>query len=139
MLIENLFNKLQINHHKKIVNYIKDFDIINIIDVGTHKGEFLQSCLNLEHVKKFYCFEPQISMISYLKKKLLNNKKIELFECALDSVVSKSGGKLKMRASETEVCASGRVRPRMRGRAPGGTALAGRLVGAGRAAGAGLW
>ncbi len=89
MLIENLFNKLQINHHKKIVNYIKDFDIINIIDVGTHKGEFLQSCLNLEHVKKFYCFEPQISMISYLKKKLLNNKKIELFECALDSVVSK--------------------------------------------------
>jgi len=89
MIIENLFNKLQISHHKKIVNYIKDFDIIYIVDVGTHKGEFLQSCLNLEHVKKFYCFEPQFSMISYLKKKFSINKKIELYDLALDSVISK--------------------------------------------------
>ena len=41
-LIENLFNPLSSFHHKRILKYLFKLDIDKVIDVGAHKGEFLE-------------------------------------------------------------------------------------------------
>ena len=35
-------------HHKRISRYLRELDIEKIIDIGAHKGEFLEKCLKLK-------------------------------------------------------------------------------------------
>ena len=58
MIIEKIFYSFSYYHHYRIVNYIKKFNISYYIDVGAHKGEFLEQILKFKY-KKIYCFEPQ--------------------------------------------------------------------------------
>ena len=57
--IEKIFNPLSSFHHKRIFMYLKKLDIDKVIDIGAHKGEFLEKMLKIEKVKSFYAFEPQ--------------------------------------------------------------------------------
>ena len=88
-LIENIFNPISSYHHKRILNYLKKLNIEIIIDVGAHKGEFLETMLNLESVKSFYAFEPQKDIFEILKKKFSDNKKITLYNYAMDKEITK--------------------------------------------------
>ena len=90
MLLENFINFLDKNyHHKRIINFLKNYKIDLIIDVGSHKGEFLLNIINYLTFKKAYSFEPQIEVFDILKKKLNNNEKIIYNNIALSNIIGK--------------------------------------------------
>ena len=92
MIIEKIFNFISKFHHYKIASYAKNLDCKILIDVGSHKGEFLKSFLDINKIHKFYCFEPQIEVFKILKKEFKNNKKVKLHNFAL----GESQGKKKI-------------------------------------------
>ena len=58
-IIEKIFNPLSAFHHKRISRYLRKLDIDKIIDIGAHKGEFLENILSIEKINSVYAFEPQ--------------------------------------------------------------------------------
>ena len=82
-ILEKFFNFLDFFHQKRIFYFVKNFKINTIIDVGSHKGEFLSYFIKNKKINKFYAFEPQIIPFKVLKKKFKNNKKIKIFNLAL--------------------------------------------------------
>ena len=88
-MLENFFNLVDKYHQSRIVNFLKLIDLDNIIDVGSHKGEFLSYVLKLNKIKKVYAFEPQIEINKILKQKYIKNKNVEIFNIALDKDISK--------------------------------------------------
>ena len=83
MFIDSFFNIISKFHHHRISLYSKNLDFNNLIDIGTHKGEFLESFLKIKKIKKFYCFEPQKKIYDNLKKRFIKEKKIKLYNYAL--------------------------------------------------------
>ena len=71
-ILEKFFNFLDFFHQKRIFNFIQNFDIKIIVDVGSHKGEFLSYFIKNKKIDKFYAFEPQIMPFKILKKKFKN-------------------------------------------------------------------
>ena len=71
-------------HQKRISNFLQNKSIKTIIDVGAHKGEFIECSLKINSVNKVIAFEPQKKIFSLLEKKFLNNDKIFLNNIALD-------------------------------------------------------
>ena len=69
-------------HHKKIVDYLTKLNIHTLIDVGSHKGEFINNILKKININKIYAFEPNKNNFKELKK-----KKIKLYKIALDNKV----------------------------------------------------
>ena len=59
MLVEKILNFVEQIHKKRIVNYLKEKSIKTIIDVGAHKGEFINFFLEINSVKKIFSFEPR--------------------------------------------------------------------------------
>ena len=76
-------------HHKRIVKFIKNYKISKLIDVGSHKGEFLENFLEFKKVKTIIAFEPQIDVFNILNKKFKKHKNIKKINIALDSKVGK--------------------------------------------------
>ncbi len=87
-VIEKIFYPLSNFHHQRIYKYLRNLDIDKVIDVGAHKGEFLEKILKIEKIKSFYAFEPQKDVFNELSKKFSKNKKISLFNYALDKEIS---------------------------------------------------
>ena len=87
--LENFFNLIDKYHQNRIVNFLKLFNLENIIDVGSHKGEFLSYALQLNEIKKIYAFEPQIEINKILTEKFVKHKNVEIFDFALDKEISK--------------------------------------------------
>ena len=58
MYFEKFLYLINIYHQRRILKFIKRFNIKYFIDVGAHKGEFLEFILRL-NCNKIYCFEPQ--------------------------------------------------------------------------------
>ena len=69
-LIEKIFNPISTFHHKRISRYLNELDIEKIIDIGAHKGEFLENMLKIEKVNSFYAFEPQKNIFNELHRDL---------------------------------------------------------------------
>jgi len=72
-------------HHKRIVKFLTNYKISKLIDVGSHKGEFLRNYLKIKKIKSAYAFEPQIDIYKILKKNLKKYKNIKKKNIALDS------------------------------------------------------
>jgi len=105
-LIEKIFNPLSSFHHKRIFMYLKKLDINKVIDIGAHKGEFLEKMLKIEKVKSFYAFEPQKDIFNILSKKFSKNNKITLLNYAADKEVANKKlqiNKLSMTSSLAKV------------------------------------
>ena len=105
-LIEKIFNPISTFHHKRISRYLKELDIEKIIDIGAHKGEFLEKMLKIEKVNTFYAFEPQKNIFNELSEKFSNNKKVTLFNYAMDEEITKKKlkvNKLSMTSSLAEI------------------------------------
>jgi FkbM family methyltransferase len=86
---ENFFSFINIFHQSRIINYIRPLGLETVIDIGAHKGEFASSILKIKNIKNIFCFEPQIKINDILVKKFSHIKKIKIFNCALDKVISK--------------------------------------------------
>ena len=105
-LIEKIINPLSTFHHKRISKYLRELDIEKIIDIGAHKGEFLESILKIEKVNFFYAFEPQKNIFKELDKKFSDNKKVTLFNYAMDKEIANKRlkiNKLSMTSSLAEL------------------------------------
>ena len=105
-LIEKIFNPLTAFHHKRIFMYVKKLNIDKIIDIGAHKGEFLENMLKIEKVNLFYAFEPQKDIFDVLNKKFSNNKKIMLLNYAVDKEIANKNlqiNKFSMTSSLAEI------------------------------------
>ena len=105
-VIEKIFNPLSSFHHKRISRYLCELDIEKIIDIGAHKGEFLESVLKLNNIISFYAFEPQKSIFKRLNEKFSNNQKITLFNFAMDKEITNKKlriNKLSMTSSLAEI------------------------------------
>ena len=86
-LIESIFNPISSFHHKRILNYLKKLNIEKVVDVGAHKGEFIEVMMQLKNINSFYAFEPQKDIFEILSKKFSENKKISLHNFALDKEI----------------------------------------------------
>ena len=105
-LIEKIFNPLSTFHHKRISKYLSGLDIEKIIDIGAHKGEFLENMLKIEKVNSFYAFEPQKNIFNELNEKFSKNEKITLFNFAMDKEIANKKlkiNKLSMTSSLAEI------------------------------------
>ena len=105
-LIEKIINPLSTLHHKRISKYLCELDIEKIIDIGAHKGEFLESMSKIKKVNSFYAFEPQKDIFKELREKFVKNEKIKLFNFAMDKEISKKKlkiNKISMKSSLAEV------------------------------------
>ena len=87
-LIEKIFNPISTFHHKRISKHLKELDIEKIIDIGAHKGEFLEKMLKIEKVNSFYAFEPQKNIFNELSEKFSKNKKVTLYNFAMDKEIT---------------------------------------------------
>ena len=105
-LIEKIFNPLSSFHHKRISRYLCELDIEKIIDIGAHKGEFLEKMLKIEKVNSFYAFEPQKNIFNELSEKFSKNKKVTLYNYAMDKEITNKKlkiNKLSMTSSLAEI------------------------------------
>ena len=105
-LIEKIFNPLSTFHHRRISKYLSGLDIDKIIDIGAHKGEFLENMLKIEKVNSFYAFEPQKNIFNELNEKFSKNEKITLFNFAMDKEIANKKlkiNKLSMTSSLAEI------------------------------------
>ncbi len=105
-IIEKIFNPLSSFHHKRIFRYLRELDIDKIIDIGAHKGEFLEKMLKIEKVNFFYAFEPQKIVFKELNEKFSRNKRIKLFNYAIDKEITNKKlkiNKLSMTSSLAEI------------------------------------
>ena len=105
-LIEKIINPISTFHHKRISKYLLELDIEKIIDIGAHKGEFLESMLKIEKVNSFYAFEPQKNIFKELNEKFVKNEKVTLFNCAMDKEISNKKlriNKISMKSSLAEI------------------------------------
>ena len=106
LLIDRIFYSLSSFHHKRILKYLLKLDIDKIIDVGAHKGDFLEKMLEIEKVNSFYAFEPQKDIFGELSKRFSENSKIKLFNFAVDKEISNKKlqiNKLSMTSSLAEL------------------------------------
>ena len=86
MNFEKIINFIDNNyHHKRIVKFLNRYKISKLIDVGSHKGEFLNNFLKFKNIKTVYAFEPQIAIFKILSKNLKKYKNINKNNIALDS------------------------------------------------------
>ena len=105
-LIEKIFNPLSSFHHKRILRYLCELDIEKIIDIGAHRGEFLEKMLKIEKVNSFYAFEPQKNIFNELSEKFSKNKKVILYNFAMDKEITNKKlkiNKLSMTSSLAEI------------------------------------
>ena len=78
---------IDLNHKNKIVSFLKNKlknKLINVIDVGAHKGETIKYFIKFLNIENIYAFEPNKNIFN----KLLNNinklkKEINCFNFAL--------------------------------------------------------
>jgi len=106
LLVEKIFNPLSAFHHKRILMHLRNFDIDKIIDIGAHKGEFLENMLKIEKINSFYAFEPQKNVFKELSKKFVGNERVKLFNYAMDKEISNKKlkiNKISMKSSLAEV------------------------------------
>ena len=82
-IIEKIYNFFDIFHTWRLKKFYnkKDFDLV--IDVGSHKGEFIKKVIN----KKIpiFSFEPQRQVRKYLKKNTSKNNVVAYYEYAVSN------------------------------------------------------
>lgn len=76
-IINFLVSLTSLNNKKSLLKDLKatKVKIKNIIDVGCHKGQYIEFFLkNFKNIKKIYAFEPTESLVKIIKKNYRSNK-----------------------------------------------------------------
>ena len=88
-LVDNLI------HQKRIVKFIDNKNIRIVLDIGAHKGEFLNHIKKIKSIRKVYSLEPQKMIFNELLKEI-DNKKFFAYNIA----ISNNNGKQKMQIND---------------------------------------
>ena len=86
-------------HQKKINKFLINFNLKYVIDIGSHKGEFIDSIIDINNKLKIYAVEPQSKIFKKLQDKYKNTKKINLFKCAISNKNGKKNLKINIKSS----------------------------------------
>ncbi len=83
--IPNLFSKLFLSFYEKsILQELLIREQINcVLDIGSHKGSFIQSLRKMGYKKHIISFEPTLSSYQYLKNNFSNDKNLIFYNIAL--------------------------------------------------------
>ena len=88
VFIKTILNIFDFFTQKKIINEIKSAlntqKPISLIDVGSHKGEYISSIKKNFHIDKIYGFEPNDEIFNNLKKNFSSNK-IQLYNYGISN------------------------------------------------------
>ena len=106
LLVEKILKPLGVFHHRRICKFLINLNIEKVIDVGAHKGEFLEQILKLDKIVAFYAFEPQANIFDELFKKFSENKRVKLYNFAMDKETTKKKlriNKFSMTSSLAEI------------------------------------
>ena len=71
-------------HHVRISRFLTNYMITELIDVGSHKGEFIKNFLKFNKIQTAYAFEPQKDIYKILQQNLKKNINIKKKNIALD-------------------------------------------------------
>ena len=89
-ILINLFSFLiamiDYRNKKKIINFFKkkfNYKLLDIIDIGAHKGETVDLLLNNFKINKIYAFEPNKNLFSVLKKKFDKNNNVMMYNMGI--------------------------------------------------------
>ena len=86
-IIKILLNFFDHFTQKKILDTFKrELNVkepIVVIDVGSHKGEYISSLIQNFLIEKIYSFEPNIEIFKILEKNFKNNHKIIINNCGI--------------------------------------------------------
>ena len=88
-LVDNLI------HQKRIVKFIGNKNIRIVLDIGAHKGEFLNHIKKIKSIRKVYSLEPQKMIFNELLKEI-DNKNFFAYNVA----ISNNNGKQKMQIND---------------------------------------
>jgi FkbM family methyltransferase len=80
-IIETLYNSSDYFHEKRLKKFYSKKEIDIVIDVGSHKGEFINNVI--DDITPIYSFEPQTSVRNSLIKSTSNKNVKEYFDTAL--------------------------------------------------------
>jgi len=81
--IELLANFADMLHTRRLKNFYRDKSIHTILDVGSHKGEFINRvCANDARI---YSFEPQSSVKDVLIENTKHKNIVEYYDCAISN------------------------------------------------------
>ena len=80
-IVEKLYNLADRFHSARIKKFYSNYDIDLVIDVGSHKGEFINSIV--ENHTPIYSFEPQTSVREILVQNTSEKNVMEYFDMAL--------------------------------------------------------
>lgn len=89
-ILINLFSFLiaiiDYRNKKKIINFLKkkfNNKLLDIIDIGAHKGETVDLLLKNFKINKIYAFEPNKNLFSVLKKKFDKNNNVMMYNMGI--------------------------------------------------------
>ena len=89
-ILINLFSFLiaiiDYRNKKKIINFFKkkfNYKLLDIIDIGAHKGETVDLLLKNFKINKIYAFEPNKNLFSVLKKKFDKNNNVMMYNMGI--------------------------------------------------------
>ena len=86
-LIEKIYNFADFFHAKRIKNFYSKLSFDLVIDVGSHKGEFIN--LVIDDKTPVYSFEPQSSVRESLLANTKSKNVLNYFDCALSDASGK--------------------------------------------------
>ena len=99
-LISNILNFIDKNYHQKAINRIlMNLDLKKVIDIGAHKGEFLENIISINKKMKVYSFEPQSKIFSNLKNSFTTKKNIFIYNLAISNVNKKQKLNINIKTS----------------------------------------
>lgn len=85
-ILTKIINFIDENYHQKKINQIlKKIKINNVVDIGAHKGEFLNNIMKIKNRINIYSFEPQIEICNQLKKKFKKKKNVKISNFAISN------------------------------------------------------
>ena len=70
-------------HQRRINNFLIKLNLKKIIDIGAHKGEFLENMLSIKKKATVYSFEPQLNIFRYLQEKFKSRKNVNIYNIAI--------------------------------------------------------
>ncbi len=99
----SIFDKFTENKINKFLKKIFLNEISVLIDVGSHKGEYILNILNNFKVNKIYAFEPTPNIFFILKKKLSKHKNINFYNYGVGENSGREILNFNMESSSTSI------------------------------------
>ena len=89
-IISGIINFIDKNYHQKAINKILiGLHLKKVIDIGAHKGEFLENIISIKKKIKVYSFEPQSKIFKELKSNFKKKKNISIYNLAISNIDKK--------------------------------------------------